>query len=150
MFSLLQIIGLIPFHTGPGVHSQNIFLKITGIIYMVITVTIYILCFSSCLEATPLVLLHLNYPKISVVGHYIHIFSGNFVAFFCYLYTVKNLKGHSQFYRNLSLLDNDLNSICEKEQFNHKNVFKFHLFQVTFGTIISLVIMLFDLYTFYG
>lgn len=117
---------------------------------MICTVTSYGVCFLSCLETTPTILLLLNYPKISVVGHYIHIFSGNFVAFFCYLYTIKNIRGHTQFYKNLSILDNDLNSISEKEKFEHKYVFKFHLFQISFGIIISLVIILFDLFTFYG
>lgn len=117
---------------------------------MCITVTTYVLCFLSCLETTPTILLLLNYPQISVVGHYIHIFSGNFVAFFCYLYTITNMKGHTQFYKNLTLLDNDLNSICEKKKFEHKHIFKFHLYQISFGITMSLMIILFDLFTFYG
>lgn len=139
-----------PFHIGPGMDAKNLLLKISGIIYMIIIVTIYVLCFISCLEVTPMILLLLNYPKISVVGHYIHIFSGNFVAFFCYLYTIMNISGHTQFYRILTILDNDINSICEKEKFEHKLIFKFHLFQISFGIVISLVIILFDLFTFYG
>lgn len=130
--------------------SPSLLWKITGITYMIICLTIYILSFTSCLETTPTVLLLLNYPKISVVGHYIHIFSGNFVAFFCYLYTIKNLKGHQIFYKNLSLLDNELNSICVKEQFDNNAIFKFHLYQITFGIAISVVIMLFDVFIFYG
>lgn len=139
-----------PFHIGPGKTTESLALKISGIIYMIVVVTIYVLCFSSCLEIVPFILLLLNYPKISVVGHYIHIFSGNFVALFCYLYTIMNISGHTQFYKNLAILDNAINSICEKEKFEHKLIFKFHLFQISFGIVISLVIILFDLFTFYG